>query len=522
MNSPSLPGDTTAAVPATTGPEPAGRLGGVWAGVAGVTSAAAGLASGHLVAAWINPAASPLVAVGAVVVDLTPTPLKEWAATTFGTADKVVLLVGIAVVVAALAFWAGLLAVRRPRGGLAVAAILGAVAVAAALSRPGADRLDWLPGLVTTLVGAAALTGQRRWLSSPPGGGGRLDRRRFLLGTAGLLAGSAGLAALGQRLGGPPVPETPLVLPEPVTPLPALPAGVEGIVPGISPLRTPTPDFYRIDIALTVPRIDPQGWRLSVEGLVAQPFTLTFGELLALPMIERDITLTCVSNPIGGPYCGSTRWRGVRVADLLRRAGPAPEADMVLSSSPDGFSANTPLPVLLDGRDAMIAIAMDGEPLTAVHGGPARLLTPGLYGYVGATKWLEKLLVTTFAAHEAYWTQRGWAELGPVKTACRIDTPRSTAPAGRVVIGGVAWATHRGVGAVQVRLDAGPWQAATLGPDVGLDYWRQWYLPWDASPGVHVVTARAADASGQFQTEQVAGEFPDGATGYAVASITVA
>jgi hypothetical protein len=262
-------------------------------------------------------------------------------------------------------------------------------------------------------------------------------------------------------------------------------------------------------------------WTLQVEGMVAAPFQLTWAELLAMPMIEHDLTLTCVSNEIGGPYCGSTRFTGVLVSDLLRRANPDAAADQVLSSSVDGFTASTPLAVLLDGRDAMIAIAMDGQPLTQVHGFPARLVTPGLYGYVGATKWLSKLKVTTFAADEAYWTVRGWSELGPVKTACRIDTPQNRVAVGPAVIGGVAWATHRGVGKVEVQVDSGPWVAAKLGPDVGLDYWRQWYLPWDAASGQHRLSARAYDASGLPQVAEVQDVLPDGATGYHVVEITV-
>lgn len=496
-----------------------------WAGVA---AAIAGLGAGHLVAGWVNPAASPLVAVGSVVVDLTPTPMKEWAADTFGTADKAVLLVVVTVVVLALAAGAGWVAARRLTWALLMAGGLGLIAIAAALSRPGAGRLDWLPGLVTAGVGAAALVLLvRRSPAARPGGsagpGESTDRRRFLVAASGLAVGGGLLAAIGQRAAAPTPNRAPLPLPLPTAaaPLPDLAPGLDATVPGISPWRTPVPDFYRIDIALTVPRIDPGTWRLTVDGLVERPFSLDLAELLSMPLIERDITLTCVSNPIGGPYVGSTRWLGVRVADLLRRAGPRPGADMVLSSAADGFTASTPLSVLLDGRDAMIAVAMDGEPLTDVHGAPARLLTPGLYGYVGATKWLDRLQVTTFAQDVAYWTQRGWAPQGPVKTACRIDTPGDRAGAGRVIIAGVAWATHRGIESVEVQVDDGPWREAVLGPSAGVDYWRQWFLPWDAAAGTHTLRARATDLRGERQTDQVTGVFPDGPTGYAVRSVRI-
>ena len=488
----------------------------------GITSAALGVAAGHAVAAWINPAASPVVAVGAVIIDLTPTPVKEWAVSAFGTADKLVLLIGVGVAVAGFAAVAGLLAARNRSWGVLATGLLGALAVAAAVTRPASGGLDGLPGVVAAAVGAAALVGQFRWVLRPsPDQGEGIDRRLLLGGTAGIALTSGLIGSLGQRAATPQAPPTPISLPPAAKPLPELPRGLEASVEGLSPLRTPTEDFYRIDIALAVPRIDPATWRLSIDGMVAAPFTLTFAELLAMPLIERDITLTCVSNEIGGPLCGSTRWRGVRVADLLRRAGPRPDADMVLSSSPDGFSAGTPLAVLLDGRDAMIAVAMDGEPLTAVHGAPARLLTPGLYGYVGGTKWVKQLMVTRFDAAQAYWTARGWAALGPVKTATRIDTPRRTIRSGDTVIAGVAWATHRGISRVQVRVDEEPWRDAVLSPDVGVDYWRQWYLPWQATTGTHRLTARAFDGSGEPQPAEVTPVFPDGPTGYHQVTLSV-
>ncbi len=489
------------------------------AGIAGIASAACGTAAAQLLAALINPAAGPVVAVGAVLIDLSPAPVKEWAVATFGTADKLVLLAGVLAVVAGLAAAAGVLALRRPAVGTAIFVIVGALGSLAAATRPAAGLVDVVPGLLGTVVAVLLLRRQLTWLSAPRHGRaeGGFDRRVLLTGAVGVAA--AGFAA-GIDSRQTTVVES-ITLPPPVDPQPALPSGLEPTVPGITPLRTPVPDFYRVDTALVVPQLAPEDWTLSIEGLVGAPYELSWTELIALPMIERDITLTCVSNEVGGPYCGSTRWLGVPVAEVLRRARPDPSADMVLSHSVDGFTASTPLAVLLDGRDAMIAVAMDGRPLDPVHGFPARLLTPGLYGYVGATKWLTRLKVTTFAADEAYWTVRGWAEQAPVKTACRIDTPRGQVTGGAVVVGGVAWATHRGIGRVEVRVDDGPWQEATLGPDVGLDYWRQWYFRWQASPGRHRLAARAYDASGVPQVAEVAGVLPDGATGYHVVELTV-
>ncbi|QGF22458.1 molybdopterin-dependent oxidoreductase [Raineyella fluvialis] len=527
----------------------------VVAATVGVTSAGLGVAVGQLVAALTEPAASPILAVGASVVDLTPQVAREFAIRTFGSHDKLALTLGILVVTAVLAAMAGLVGARSRAAGVAVVTVLGVVLVLAAVSRPAAGVVSVLPGLLTTLVGGAALLAQLRWVDrglSPRAvrAGGRLppirvapgsdagvagpgprrgwmDRRAFFAGSAGIAAGAGLLAwaadALvpGQGLSPGVAAPQPVVLPPVASPPPPLPAGLETSVRGVTPLVTPIGDFYRVDTALSVPTPNPSSWKLTIGGRVAQPYTLTLAELLAMPLVERDITLTCVSNPVGGPYCGSTRWTGVLVADLLRRAAPDPGADMVLSRSVDGFTASTPLAVLLDGRDAMIAVAMDGKPLTATHGAPARLLTPGLYGYVGATKWLSELKVTTFAADSAYWTHRGWADHAPVKTAARIDTPTGTLPAGQVPIAGVAWATHRGIARVEVQVDQGPWQEATLGPDVGLDYWRQWYLPWEATPGRHRLRARAYDMAGQVQTDEVEDVIPDGATGYPVINVEV-
>ena len=535
----------------------------VVAATVGVTSAGLGVAAGQLVAALTAPASAPILAVGASVVDLTPQGAREFAIRTFGASDKLVLTIGILVVAAALAAVAGLVGARSRPGGLAFVAVLGVVLVLAAASRPAAGSLAMLPGLVAALVGGIVLMAQLHWVDlrpSPPSAepapavrsrdrrlpavrvapdaaagvdrpgpaGVRVDRRAFFAGSAGLAAGAGLLAWAGSALapgtslapGGASAPH-PVVLPPVASPPPPLPAGLETSVPGVTPLVTPIGDFYRVDTALSVPTPDPATWKLTIGGRVGHPYSLTMADLLAMPLVERDITLTCVSNPVGGPYCGSTRWTGVLVADLLRRAAPDLAADMVLSRSVDGFTASTPLAVLLDGRDAMIAVAMDGKPLTPTHGAPARLVTPGLYGYVGATKWLSELRLTTFAADRAYWTNRGWADHAPVKTAARIDTPTGMVRPGQQPIAGVAWATHRGIGRVEVQVDQGPWQEATLGPDVGLDYWRQWYFPWDAPPGRHTLRARAYDASGQVQTAEVADVLPDGATGYPVVNVEV-
>lgn len=512
----------------------AGDVSRVTAVTAGITSAALGVAVGHLLAALVNRSASPVVAVGAVVVDHVPRPLKEFAVRAFGFADKTVLLGVVALGLAVLAGVAGGLARRSRTWALTAMAVLGLVGTAAGISRAASSAIGGagprtlvigaLPGLAATLVACLTLAVQlRAGAGEPVGtavpGEATADRRTFLLTTLGLLAGAGALGWLGSLTRA--AQTAAVILPPVPTPLPPLPAGLETRVAGVTPLSTPVPSFYRVDTALIVPHPDLTRWRLSFDGRVARPYELTLDDLLAMPLVERDITLTCVSNPVGGDLCGSTRWTGVLVADLIRRAVPEAGTDMVLSRSTDGFTASTPLDVLLDGRAAMIALAMDGRPLTPTHGAPARLLTPGLYGYVGATKWLTRLTVTTFAADQAYWTVRGWSARGPVKTEARIDTPHGRVAAGTVPIAGVAWATHRGIGRVEVRVDGGPWQQAILGPDVGLDYWRQWYLPWQAVRGEHTLAARAYDASGVVQTDRVTDVAPDGASGYPQVSVTV-
>jgi DMSO/TMAO reductase YedYZ molybdopterin-dependent catalytic subunit len=332
-------------------------------------------------------------------------------------------------------------------------------------------------------------------------------------------AGAAVAGALGQQLAASPTLPTAADLPRPQTTLPALPTGLEQKVRGISPFRTPTASFYRVDTSLLIPRVDADSWSLEIDGDVANPFRLSYAELLALPMIERDITMTCVSNEVGGGYVSSARWLGVPVRALLERARLGGGADQVLSTSTSGFTISTPVQALTDDRDALVAVAMNGEPLPAKHGFPARLVTPGLYGFVGSTKWLARLTATTYARDKAYWTERGWATDAPVLTQSRIDTPRglSTVRAGESVpIGGVAWAQGRGIRSVEVRVDDGEWMPATLGPEAGIDYWRQWYLPWtpERGGGRRTLTVRATDNEGRVQTEARAEPFPKGATGW--------
>jgi len=338
------------------------------------------------------------------------------------------------------------------------------------------------------------------------------------LGAAGTLAGQA-LGAAAQLTT---EARRKLHLPAPKRPAGAIPAGADLRVPGLAPYVTPNEDFYRIDTALQVPRIDPAQWSLKVTGMVQREITISFAELLAKPLVEHVITLCCVSNEVGGSLIGNATWLGYPIRDVLTEAGPLPGADMVLSRSQDGFTAGTPLEVLLDrDRGSLLAVGMNGEPLPLEHGFPVRMVVPGLYGYVSATKWVVELKVTTFAEDMGYWTPLGWSARGPIKIASRIDTPRGNVAAGTVMIAGVAWAQHTGIGRVEVRIDQDAWQDARLAEVTGPDTWRQWAYEWPASPGDHTITVRAYDANGVVQTETVAPPAPDGASGYHSVSLRV-
>ncbi len=305
-------------------------------------------------------------------------------------------------------------------------------------------------------------------------------------------------------------------LPAPEERLPALPRTVDVDVDGMTPFVTPNADFYRIDTALTAPQVPTDGYRLRVTGMVDDELELSYDDLLARPMIERDITLTCVSNEVGGRYAGNARWLGTRLDDLLREAGVRPGADQVVGRSVDGFACGFPVADAIDGRDALVVVGMNGEPLPIEHGFPVRLVVPGLYGFVSATKWLTEIELTTFAEFDHYWLRRGWAQRAPIKLTSRIDTPRGLAKvrAGTVPIAGVAWAQTIGIAGVEVSIDDGAWQQAELGTVPSRDTWRQWVYRWEATPGRHSLKVRATDADGSIQTDERAEPIPDGASGH--------
>nr|WP_240896599.1 molybdopterin-dependent oxidoreductase [Kineococcus vitellinus] len=342
---------------------------------------------------------------------------------------------------------------------------------------------------------------------------------------AGLATGGAGQALVAVRSAE--GSRSRVVLPAPADPAPPLPAGLDpadAVASGLTTYATRTADFYRIDTALIVPDVVAEDWSLRIHGDVEREVVLGFDELLAKPLRERWITLTCVSNEVGGSYVGTARWLGYPLADLLEEAGVRAGADMLLATSVDGFTLSAPLAEVTDGRDALLVVGMDGEPLPREHGFPVRMVVPGLYGYVSACKWVTDIEVTRFAEKTAYWTDRGWAERGPIKTASRIDVPRSFAKvrAGAVPVAGVAWAQHRGISRVEVRVDEGEWQQARVLPSASSDTWCQWVWEWNAAEaGNHSLQVRATDGTGAVQTEVVAAPIPDGSSGYDSVSVTV-
>ncbi len=539
----------------------------------GLITAFVAIGVAQLVAGFTGPQFAPVVAVGGAAIDNTPPPVKNFAISAFGSNDKRVLVAGILVVLAVFAALIGIAALHRLAFGLAGLALFTLIGLLAALSRPDFSAIDVLPVLLGAAAGAytmsrlvrAASATERALSAAPPsaaagppppgatasvaGADGVSDsgaswvpagpppraaepasrpgRRAFLI-TGSVAVGVAAVGAtIGQRLAGPSSAvvraRTTLRIPPPTHPAPPLPAGSDLRIKGLSSFITPNSSFYRVDTAIILPEVDPASWQLKIHGMVDREITITFADLLRMPLTEDYITLCCVSNPVAGPYIGNARWLGASLARLLRSAGIQSGADQLLCTSADGFTSGTPVQVVMDGRDALLAVAMNGAPLPVAHGFPARLVVPGLYGYVSACKWVTDINVTKFADAQAYWVPRGWSQQGPIKTESRIDVPNGSGPvtAGRTQVAGVAWAQHKGIDAVEVRVDRGPWHQARLAAVPGIDTWRQWVWDWDAAPGSHVIEARATDATGYTQTAVQAPPEPNGASGYPTVTVSV-
>ncbi len=498
------------------------------AALVGVVAAIATLGTAEVVALFVAPAASPLVAVGSFVIDIVPPWVKETAIALFGTGDKAALLVGLGLLVLVLAAVVGALELRRPPFGAVGLTVVGVVATISAGTRAEATLLWALPTVVGTVIGVIVLRiGIRRlsqWLAVTKAASveARLTRRGFF-GFAGATAGAALVAGVAARMVNSATStvnavRSTVTLPKPAVAAPPVPAGASLDIDGLYPLVTPNADFYRIDTAIIVPTVNAADWTLRIVGEVEQEVEITLDELLALPLIETYATLTCVSNEVGGGLIGNAKWMGYPIRDLLARAKPKAGADMVLSRSVDGFTAGTPLSVLMEeDRDSILAVAMNGEPLPLEHGYPVRMVVPGLYGYVSATKWVTELKLTRFANETAYWTDRGWSAKGPIKLSSRIDVPKYTAivPLEPMVIAGVAWAQHTGVEKVEVRIDKGQWMPATLAPAISDDTWLQWSMPW--TPGeakVYLIESRVTDKNGTVQSGERVQPPPNGSEGW--------
>lgn len=574
---------TTSERPATTAPDPTAAERPAWspgiAAAALVGLIAMGLAIGlaELLASlggWIgvfHASSSPLSSLGQTFIQFTPEWLKEFAIRTFGEYDKAALTAGMGITLVVVAIVIGIVARKSPRIAVAITGTLILVTAAAVFSRTGSTIVDVLPILLggaagvfflvtifrrqvvaaaTTTDSAAeptsaetgpettaahsstdqadpknALTGANHPMAAVAPSSG-IGRRQFFK-----VAGIGALIAVGAAAVGKWIPSGADVAASRAGVALPIPADIQSLtvaplqVDGITPFVTSNADFYRVDTAFVVPQLTTDTWELKVHGLVDSEITVSFADLIAMPSVERMITLTCVSNEVGGDLAGNAVWQGVRIADLLKQVAPQSGADCVLSTSVDGFTVTTPLEALTDDRDAILAYAMNGEALPTEHGFPVRMVVPGLYGYVSATKWVVDLKVTRFADEAAYWTTRGWSAQAPIKTASRIDVPKSFAqlPKGTVAVAGMAWAQHRGITGVQVQIDDGEWQDATLSGDLTTDIWRQWSYPWDttSSPGLHTIRCRAIDGTGTVQTDQVQAVMPDGSSGWDSRSVTV-
>ena len=512
---------------------------------AGVAAAVLGAGLGELTAAIVAPGASPFAVIGAALIDFAPTWAKDAAIALFGTNDKIALLVGIGIVLVGVAAVAGLVELKWPPFGLAIMVVFGGVGVLAAITRANAGPLDWVPSVVAGVTAAVALgllmarlpgRSQRAVTytrnpdaapEAPQPPAPPVERRTFLVWAVGTAAVGV-LAAVGSSLAragtaAVNVARDALNLPAAATPAAAIPPTAELGISGLAPVITPNDQFYRIDTALIVPQVNPADWSLRIHGMVANEVTITWDELLALPLEESVTTLACVSNNVGGELIGNALWLGYPIRELLARAAPTADADMVLSRSIDGFTASSPIEALTDDRNAILAVGMNGEPLPAEHGFPVRMVVPGLYGYVSATKWVTELEVTRFDKTTAYWTTRGWSERGPIKLQSRIDVPRKQQgmKAGESVIAGVAWQQHVGISGVEVQIDEGAWEPATLATAISDDTWVQWSMPWTATVGDHLIRCRATSATGELQTEELSRTDPDGATGWHERFITV-
>jgi DMSO/TMAO reductase YedYZ molybdopterin-dependent catalytic subunit/uncharacterized membrane protein len=505
------------------------------AALVGLISAAVGLGVGELVAGLFKSLSSPIISVGDKAIDLVPVPLKNFAIRTFGTHDKQALLLGIGVAIAAFAALVGIVGSRKRNLGVAGLVAFGALGSAAAVSGRTGTFSDALPSAVAAIVAISSLLFllgllHRQASSSSSivsvqtndqavNGQSALSRRGFLVGSMSMAAAAALFGGFGRSLQsatGAVASRAKALIAKPKSALPEAPTAIsaEALLTA-NPFFTPNKDFYRIDTALVVPKIDANSWKLKVKGMVGEERTYTYEDLLNRDLVERDITLTCVSNEVGGILMGTARWVGVPLRELLDEARADEAATQIVGRSVDGWTSGFPVSAAMD-RDAIVALTMNGEPLPFSHGFPARLVVPGLYGYVSATKWLTEIELTTMEAFDSYWVPRGYSKEAPIKMASRIDVPRglATIPAGPAAIAGVAWSQTVGISKVELSIDSGEWFEADLADAQSKDTWRQWSYKWDAPTGRHDIAVRATDANGKLQVEERTAPLPNGATGW--------
>lgn len=513
----------------------------IFTGISGLSSAIVTLAVAEVLALFLAPASSPVLAVGSFVIDIVPPWVKETAIALFGTGDKIALLAGLGLGVLVLAVAIGVLQYRRPPFGLVGLGLVGLLATIAVITRAGSTPLWVVPTIVGTVLGIlilrATTTRFRAWADAAAddrtnrwGESAASYNRRSFLQLVGVATGAALVAGLAARAVNSATAAVNTVresitLPKPSTPAPDIAPGTDLGIDGVAPYISANDGFYRIDTALQIPIIDPADWSLKITGMVEKEIEITYADLQALPLVENVVTLTCVSNEVGGTLIGNAVWLGYPIRELLAKAVPAAGADMVLSSSADGWTASTPLEVLQDeNRDSILAIGMNGAPLPLEHGFPVRMVVAGLYGYVSATKWVTELKVTRFADETSYWTDRGWSDHGPIKTSSRIDVPLAgrQVAAGKVAVAGVAWAQHVGVTKVEVRVDRGRWNEAKLAEVVSVDTWVQWVWEWQATKGNHTLEVRATDAAGKTQGSALVDVVPNGAEGWHTIDVSVA
>jgi DMSO/TMAO reductase YedYZ molybdopterin-dependent catalytic subunit len=501
------------------------------AAIAGLVAGGLGVGVGELIAGLVPGAPSLVLAIGSGVIELQPPGAKQFVVDLFGEADKLVLNLLVAAVALGIGAALGVLALRSWRAALGGFAGIGVLAFAA--SRLEGGQNDLVLSALTSAAAVVVAVYALRWLlrlATPRSRGAEMpdfSRRQFIGGAVALAGVAAGSGVIGRvllenRAGR--VASVPEV-PAPGATAPPLPSGASLDVPGITPIVTPNEDFYRIDTELLVPRLDASTWSLEVNGMVDTPFTINYDELIGMPLIEQHVTIACVSNEVGGRLVGNAKWRGVRLRDLLDRAGVQDGATQIVGRAHDGWTAGFPTSwVTTPEREAMVAVAMNDEPLPPDHGYPARLIVPGLYGYVSATKWLTNIELTRLEDFDAYWVPRGWAKEAPILTQSRIDRPNDgqTVQPGTVPIAGVAWAPDRGVSRVEVQVDDGEWVEADLSTPISDATWVQWVLRWEATSGDHQVKVRATDGTGEVQTAETSRPDPDGSRGHHTIRVQVA